>query len=77
MYPSLTSRADILKMLDEMTGARKQILERCERLTQAQLQDPVYPGTWSVLHNLAHLACVRLLPGPPEIVDLAAWAASC
>jgi hypothetical protein len=28
-------------------------------------------------HNVAHLACVRLLPGPPELVDLAAWAASC
>jgi broad specificity phosphatase PhoE len=28
-------------------------------------------------HNLTHLACVRLLPGPPELVDLAAWAASC
>jgi len=27
-------------------------------------------------HNLAHLACVRLLPGPPEVVDLAEMARS-
>ncbi len=56
MYPTLTSRGDIVKMLDEMTEARRQILERCGRLSPAQLQDPVYPGTWSVLQNLAHLA---------------------
>src|SRR5271168_4272792 len=56
MYPPLQSRADILKMLDEMTEARKQILQRCEQLTMQQLQDPVYAGTWSVLQNLSHLA---------------------
>jgi uncharacterized damage-inducible protein DinB len=56
MFPALESRADILKMFDEMTAARKQILERCGRLGAAQLNDPVYPGTWSVLQNLAHLA---------------------
>jgi broad specificity phosphatase PhoE len=28
-------------------------------------------------YNLAHLASVRLLPGPPELVDLAEWARSC
>ncbi len=56
MYPTLTSRADILKMMEEMTEARRQILERCNQLSAAQLQDPVYPGTWSVLQNLAHLA---------------------
>jgi uncharacterized damage-inducible protein DinB len=56
MYPTLESRADILKMLDEMTRARKQILEKCDQLSPAQLNDPVYPGTWSVLQNLAHLA---------------------
>jgi uncharacterized damage-inducible protein DinB len=56
MYPTLESRSDILKMLDEMTDSRKKILERCRRLNQAQLSDPVYPGTWSVLRNLAHLA---------------------
>jgi uncharacterized damage-inducible protein DinB len=52
----LESRADILKMLDEATQARKQILERCGRLSAAQLNDPVYPGTWSLLQNLSHLA---------------------
>jgi broad specificity phosphatase PhoE len=31
-----------------------------------------YHGT-----NLPHLGAVRLRPGPPEIVDLAAWAARC
>src|SRR5690348_8803446 len=56
MYPRLESRADLLKMLDEMTESRKKILERCRRLNEAQLRDPVYPGTWSVLQNLAHLA---------------------
>jgi uncharacterized damage-inducible protein DinB len=56
VYPTLEARADILKMLDEITGARTRILERCGRLTPAQLNDPVIPGTWSVLKNLAHLA---------------------
>ena len=28
-------------------------------------------------YNLANLACVRLLPGPPQVVDLAEWARSC
>jgi uncharacterized damage-inducible protein DinB len=56
MYPALESRADILKMLDEMTQARGQILETCSRLSPAQLNDPVYPGTWSLLQNLSHLA---------------------
>ncbi len=28
-------------------------------------------------HNLAHLDCVRLVPGPPEPVDLAEWARTC
>jgi uncharacterized damage-inducible protein DinB len=56
MYPTLESRSDILKMLDELADGRQQILERCEKLTPAQLSDPVYPGTWSVLQNLSHLA---------------------
>jgi uncharacterized damage-inducible protein DinB len=56
MYPTLESRADSLKMLDEMTQARERILERCERLSAAQLRDPIWPGTWSVLQNLTHLA---------------------
>jgi uncharacterized damage-inducible protein DinB len=56
MFPTLESRGDILKMLDEISGARKQILERCRQLTSQQLNDPVYPGTWSLLQNLSHLA---------------------
>lgn len=56
MYPTLESRADVLKMLDEITQSRKHILDRCRRLNDPKLHDPVYPGTWSVLKNLAHLA---------------------
>jgi len=56
MYPRLESRGDLLKMLDEMTESREKIVDRCRRLSDAQLLDPVYPGTWSVLQNLAHLA---------------------
>ena len=56
MYPALESRGDIFKMLDGMTMARKEVLDRCGRLSPDKLNDPVYPGTWSVLKNLAHLA---------------------
>ncbi len=55
-FPTLESSSDILKMLDELTDKRKAILERCSKLTAAQLNDPVYPGTWSLLQNLSHLA---------------------
>jgi uncharacterized damage-inducible protein DinB len=56
MYPNLTSRKDILEMLDEMIGSRMKILDACAKLAPEKLGDPVYPGTWSVLKNLAHLA---------------------
>lgn len=56
MYPTLESRDDLLKMLNAMTDWREDILRRCERLRPEQLHDPVFPGTWSVLQNLAHLA---------------------
>ncbi len=55
-YPTLEARADVLKMLDEITETRKVILDRCAKLTTTQLSDPVYAGTWPVLKNLAHLA---------------------
>ena len=72
MYPALESRADILKMLDEMTRKRKQMLELCSRLDRSKLLDPVYPGTWSVAQNLSHLAWaeawmlawIKKRPGP-------------
>lgn len=54
-YPPLESRSDVLKMLDELTEARRAILERCGRLTGEQLHDPVIPGTWSLVQNLVHL----------------------
>lgn len=56
VYPALENRADLLKMLDEMTQARKQILDSCAALTAEKLVDPVYTGTWSLLKNLTHLA---------------------
>ena len=56
MFPTLESRSDILKMLGELTDARRDILRRCEALPADRLNDPVYPGTWSVLQNLQHLA---------------------
>jgi uncharacterized damage-inducible protein DinB len=56
MFATLEARTDILKMLDDLTQVRKGILQRCAKLTEQQLHDPVYPGTWSVLQNLAHLA---------------------
>lgn len=56
MYPRLESSADILKMLDELTETRKHILQQCASLSAAQLNDPVYPGTWSLLQNLSHLS---------------------
>lgn len=56
MYPTIESRADLLKMLDELAQNRQKIFAACDQLTPVQLQDPVYPGTWSVLKNLAHLA---------------------
>jgi uncharacterized damage-inducible protein DinB len=56
MYPTLESRTDILRMLQELTEVRSAILERCAKLKDAQLNDPVYSGTWSILENLSHLA---------------------
>jgi uncharacterized damage-inducible protein DinB len=56
MYPTLESRSDILKMFGELTEARRDILRRCEALPAVRLNDPVWPGTWSVLQNLQHLA---------------------
>jgi uncharacterized damage-inducible protein DinB len=56
MYPTLESRADILRMLEELTQVRAGILDRCAKLSDSQLRDPVYAGTWSVLQNLTHLA---------------------
>jgi len=56
VYPTLESRRDILKMLDETAEVRAEILTRCAKLSDAQLKDPVYPSTWSVYQNLRHLA---------------------
>jgi uncharacterized damage-inducible protein DinB len=56
MFPTLESRADILKMLDELTEYRTAILAHCSKLSDPQLRDPVYTGTWSLYQNLAHLA---------------------
>jgi uncharacterized damage-inducible protein DinB len=76
MFPTLESRSDILKLLDELTEVRTSILNRCAKLTATQLSDPVYAGTWTVYQNLAHLAWaeaymlawIKKRPGklPPE-----------
>jgi uncharacterized damage-inducible protein DinB len=76
MFPTLESRGDILRMLDELTETRKVIFDHCAKLTDAQLRDPVYQGTWSVYENLSHLAWaeaymlawIKKRPGklPPE-----------
>jgi uncharacterized damage-inducible protein DinB len=55
-FPVLHSRGDVLQMLDELTAVRREILTACDKLSPAQLQDPVVSGTWSVLKNLTHLA---------------------
>jgi uncharacterized damage-inducible protein DinB len=56
MYPTIESRADILKMLEELSENRQKIFAACEALSPEQLQDPVYAGTWTVPKNLQHLA---------------------
>ena len=56
MFPALESRTDILKMLEELNEHRTAILALCSKLSDAQLRDPVYPGTWSLYQNLTHLA---------------------
>ncbi|MFL5340212.1 MAG: DinB family protein [Gemmataceae bacterium] len=56
MYPTLQSRADILKMLDELSEHRQRIFDACDTLSELKLNDPVYSHTWSVLKNLSHLA---------------------
>ena len=56
MYPTLTCRTDILRMLDEITDVRTKILDRCAKLPAEKIADPVFPGTWTILKNLTHLA---------------------
>jgi uncharacterized damage-inducible protein DinB len=56
MYPALQSRDDVLRMLDELTENRQKIIAACEQLPPEKLNDPVYPGTWTLLKNLAHIA---------------------
>src|SRR5947207_11364122 len=55
-FPVLQSRADILRMFDELAEWRQKILTASAALTPAQLADPVIPGTWTLLKNLQHLA---------------------
>jgi uncharacterized damage-inducible protein DinB len=54
--PVLHSRDDVLRMLDELTEGRRDMLAACDKLSPAQLNDPIIPGSWSVLKNLTHLA---------------------
>jgi uncharacterized damage-inducible protein DinB len=59
VFPPLTSRDNLLKMLDELSRVDVEIWARCRALTDAQLNDPVIPGTWPVLRILAHLAATE------------------
>ena len=43
--PVLHHRDDVLRMLDELHEARQDILKACDKLSPAQLADPVIPGT--------------------------------
>ena len=56
MFPALRSRADLLAVLYDLSAHRRTILDACSLLSPAQLADPVFPGTWTLLENLAHLA---------------------
>ena len=56
MYPTLQSRDDILKMLDELSDNRQQILADCAAMSPEKLNDPVFAGTWTLPQNLSHLA---------------------
>jgi uncharacterized damage-inducible protein DinB len=72
VFPPLTSRGDLLLMLDELSRVDLEIWARCRELTDAQLNDPVIPRTWPVLRILAHLAateaymlaCIEQRPNP-------------
>jgi uncharacterized damage-inducible protein DinB len=78
VFPPLTSRGDVLAMLDELSRVDLEIWARCRTLSDAQLNDPVIPGTRPILRILAHLAateayalaCIEQRPNavarPPE-----------
>lgn len=56
MFPALRNRADLLAIMYDLTAHRRTILDACSQLSPAQLHNPVFPGTWHLLKNLAHLA---------------------
>jgi uncharacterized damage-inducible protein DinB len=72
MYPTLESRSDLLRILDEITIVRGRIMQACSSLPADRLHDPVIAGTWSVLQIMAHLGrvealmveCMRCRPQP-------------
>lgn len=78
MFPALRSRADLLAMLYELAGWRRSFVEACTLLSPDQLTDPVFPGTWHLLKNLAHLASaeeymlawIHARPHAPSSADL-------
>ena len=59
MFPALRSRADLLAILYDLTAHRRTILDACSQLSPAQLNNPVFPGTWHLLKNLAHHCVMR------------------
>jgi uncharacterized damage-inducible protein DinB len=59
LFPPLTSRSDLLLMLDALSRADLDVWARCRELPIEQLNVPVFQGTWPVLRILAHLAATE------------------
>jgi uncharacterized damage-inducible protein DinB len=56
VFPPLTSRGDLLLMLNELSRVDLETWARCRGLSDSQLNNPMIPGTWPILRILAHLA---------------------
>lgn len=56
MYPALESRADVLKMLEELRKKRGEMLAQCSRLPAEELNQQLSSTAGSPLEVLAHVA---------------------
>jgi uncharacterized damage-inducible protein DinB len=59
LFPPLTSRNDLLLMLDALSRADLEVWARCREMPIEQLNEPVFQGTWPVIRILAHLAATE------------------